>query len=259
MSPAPRKDTTVAAAVFARELSVSAREPEQLKLAVAVVVDMVEGCDHAAVTMVTSAGLETMAATSELATGADHLQYELGEGPCVDTVRSHTTVISSDIASDPRWPRWGPLVARKCGFGSMLALLLYTGERSYGVLSLYSGRPHAFSADDILMAHSLATHLAVAVAAARTSQNQSIAMVSRLVIGQAEGILMERHGMSAGQAFELLRKISQNTNRKLVTVAEELVETGTTAGLPAREVDQPSDAADQAGASARSSHSARVS
>ncbi|MCC6497464.1 MAG: GAF and ANTAR domain-containing protein [Propionibacteriaceae bacterium] len=260
VSPAPRKDTVGAEAVFARELSVSAREPEQLELAVAVVVEMVEGCDHAAVTMVTSAGLETMSATSELVTGGDMLQYELGEGPCVDTVHSHTTVISSDIATDPRWPRWGPLVARKYGFGSMLALLLYTGERSYGVLSLYSGRPNAFSADDILMAHSLATHLAVAVAAARASQNQSIAMVSRLVIGQAEGILMERHGMSAAQAFELLRKISQNSNRKLVMVAEELVETGTTEGLPPREVDQPGSGAGSSGAGAApSSHGDRVS
>lgn len=57
-------------------------------------------------------------------------------------------------------------------------------------------------------------------------------MVSRLEIGQAEGILMERYKVPAEQAFELLRRLSQNSNRKLIAVAKELVATGTTQGLP---------------------------
>ncbi len=130
-----RDDSVAATAIFARALSTSGMEPQQLELAVAAVVEMVEGCDHAGVTMVTLAGLETMAATSELVTNGDKLQYELGEGPCVDTVRTHTTVISSDITSDPRWPRWGPVVAARYGLGSILSILLYTGSDSYGALS----------------------------------------------------------------------------------------------------------------------------
>ncbi len=223
-----------AAATFARSLSRTASEPQQLKLAVTVVVEMVEGCDHAGVTMVTSEGLETMAATSELVTSGDQLQYELGEGPCVDTVKTHTTVISPDIASDPRWPRWGPAIARRYGIGSMLSLLLYTGEDSYGALNLYSERPNGYDSEDILIAHSLAAHLAVAVAAARESEHRGLAMVSRLVIGQAEGIIMERYKLTAEQAFDLLRHLSENSNRKLFLVAEELVATGTTVGLPHR-------------------------
>ena len=222
----------VATATLARALSTSGAEPRQLELAVAAVVRMVDGCDHAGVTMVTPAGLETMAATSELVTHGDQLQYELGEGPCVDTVRTHTTVISSDISSDPRWPRWGPVVAAQYGVGSILSMLLYTGDDSYGALNLYSGRPEAYTADDILVAHSLAAHLAVAVTAAREIDHRGLAMVSRLVIGQAEGVLMERYRMTAEQAFDLLRHLSENSNRKLVLVAEELVATGTTKGLP---------------------------
>ena len=171
-----------------------------------------------------------MAATSELVTHGDKLQYELGEGPCVDTVKTHATVISSEIASDPRWPRWGPTIARQYGVGSILSLLLYTGDDSYGALNLYSAAPQAFTTDDILVAHSLAAHLAVAVAAARLSENRSLAMVSRLVIGQAEGILMERYKVTAEQAFDILRHMSSDSNRKLVLVAQELVATGTTTG-----------------------------
>jgi GAF domain-containing protein len=182
--------------------------------------------------MVTRDGLQTMAATSDLVTNGDLLQYELGEGPCVDTVKSHTTVISSEIASDPRWPHWGPVVAQRYGIGSLLSLLLYTGHDSYGALNLYSVRSNAFTTEDILVAHSLAAHLAVAVTAARESEHRGLAMVSRLVIGQAEGILMERYRVTAEQAFDLLRAASANSNRKLVVVAEEVVATGTTTGLP---------------------------
>jgi len=234
VDPTSRDDAVVATASFARELSTSASEPQQLELAVATVVALVDGCDHAGVTMVTRDGLETMSATSERVRHSDHLQYELGEGPCLDTVQTHMTVISSEIASDPRWPRWGPVVTQRYGFGSLLSLLLYTGHDSYGALNLYSGRPNAYTSEDILVAHSLAAHLAVAVAAAREIDHRGIAMVSRLVIGQAEGILMERYKITAEQAFDLLRHMSEDSNRKLILVAEEVVATGTSKGLPRR-------------------------
>jgi GAF domain-containing protein len=226
-----RDGPVVAAATFARDLSTSAGEPQQLQLAVAAVVDMVDGCDEAGVAMVTRSGLETITATSELVTHGDQLQYELGEGPCVDTVKTHTTVISSEIASDPRWPRWGPTIAQRYGVGSILSLLLYTGDDSYGALNLYSAAPHAYTSEDILVAHSIAAHLAVAVAAARVSEHKGLAMVSRLLIGQAEGILMERYRITAEQAFDLLRHLSEDSNRKLILVAQDLVATGTTSGL----------------------------
>ena len=49
------------------------------------------------------------------------------------------------------------------------------------------------------------------------------ALENRDVIGQAKGILMERHGISADEAFGRLVRISQDTNVKLHTVAEQLV------------------------------------
>jgi AmiR/NasT family two-component response regulator len=116
----------------------------------------------------------------------------------------------------------------------MLSMLLYIGEDSYGALNLYSATPNAFTTEDILVAHSLAAHLAVAVSAARALDQRALAMVSRLTIGQAEGILMERYKVTAEQAFEVLRQISQNSNRKLVAVAEDVVSTGTTDGLAGR-------------------------
>jgi len=55
---------------------------------------------------------------------------------------------------------------------------------------------------------------------------RAIRLSTRDVIGQAKGILMERQRLSAGDAFDLLRRASQRLNRKLIDVAEHLTETG---------------------------------
>jgi hypothetical protein len=108
----------------------------------------------------------------------------------------------------------------------MLSLLLYTHGDSYGALNLYADRPQAYSAEDLIVASALAAHLAVAVAGGREMDNRTIAMVNRTVIGQAEGILMERYRITADHAFELLRESSLKTGNRLVHVAEELTRTG---------------------------------
>jgi AmiR/NasT family two-component response regulator len=52
------------------------------------------------------------------------------------------------------------------------------------------------------------------------------AVVNRDLIGQAKGILMERHRITADAAFTLLAAASQRKNVKLTDVAAHLVETG---------------------------------
>lgn len=224
---------------FARDVARGEGEKERLSLGVGLFVELVEGCDYAGVTRVGRSGAETVAASSEKARLCDQLQYDLDEGPCLDTVRSHQTVISNDIASDPRWPRWGPAVAEQYGVGSLLSLLLYTHGDAFGALNLYADRPQAFRSEDLIVAQSLAAHLAVALAGGREIDQRAIAMVNRTVIGQAEGILMERVKVTPDRAFELLRQASLQSNNRLIRVAEELTRTGdwTTLG---DEVSQPS-------------------
>jgi AmiR/NasT family two-component response regulator len=52
------------------------------------------------------------------------------------------------------------------------------------------------------------------------------ALATREIIGQAQGILMERERISADQAFDVLRRASQHLNVKLRDVAQDLVDTG---------------------------------
>ncbi len=75
-------------------------------------VAIVPGCEFASVSLRRRRGrVETTASTSELASACDALQYELGEGPCLEAVWDGDSYLAEDIATDPRWPRWGPRVA----------------------------------------------------------------------------------------------------------------------------------------------------
>lgn len=220
-----------------RELQ-SPRTPQQrMQVGVDLAVELLEGCDHAGITLTRGGRFSTGPATDGLVAHGDRLQDQLSEGPCHDAILQGRTVYTADLASDPRWPTWGPKVHAELGVGSLVSMLLYTNERSYGALNMYSNHTDGFSHDDLVTADTLATHLAVALADGEEIENRGVAMVNRTVIGQAEGILMERLGVKDDQAFAYLRRISQDTNRKLLDVARELVHTrvlpsGTACAVP---------------------------
>lgn len=52
------------------------------------------------------------------------------------------------------------------------------------------------------------------------------ALVTRSVIGQAMGILMERYGINADTAFRTLVRVGTDEKRKVHLVAEHLIATG---------------------------------
>jgi hypothetical protein len=119
----------------------------------------------------------------------------------------------------PAWPRFGA-AARGLGIGSMTGVLLYTHDKDFGALNLYARRPGAFDQDIATAGWLLASHAAVALADARTIDQLEQAMQTRHAIGEAMGILMERHRLSEDEAFDVLRRISQQHNVKLRDVAQ---------------------------------------
>ena len=100
-------------------------------------------------------------------------------------------------------------------------------------MNLYARIPEAFGATDRAKGTILAALAGAAIGAASQrdevqSQNMNLknTLVSRELIGQAQGILMERERVSADQAFDILRRASQHLNEKLRDVAQNLVDTG---------------------------------
>jgi GAF domain-containing protein len=169
--------------------------------------------------------VEPRASTSELPGRVDALQGEIGQGPCLDAVWDDEVVRVDDVGADERWPQFAAR-ASDLGVGSMMCFQLFvTGDR-LGALNLYAHTPEAFDDECQGIARMFAAHAAVALAGAQHEANLRKSVDSRDLIGQAKGILMERHKLTADQAFGVLARASQEVNRKLVDVARELSETG---------------------------------
>jgi GAF domain-containing protein len=158
------------------------------------------------------------------------LQYELGEGPCPDAIWHYDTVISANLAEEDRWTKWAPRVAAELGVCSMLCLRLFTSTELVGGLNLYSTEMDAFDEDDAYTGTYLAAQIAVAAAETQQQDGLRIGALHRTLIGQAQGILMERYNIDAEEAFNVMRRVSQDNSIKLIRVADELVRTRRTPG-----------------------------
>lgn len=155
----------------------------------------------------------------------DRVQQRTGGGPCIDASRDQCIVEIIEMAADARWPEF-TCCATELGVSSMLCLPLWIDDRTLGSLSLYARRPAAFDDTARNLAELFATHAALALGDAQRTERLRRAMSNRDVIGQAKGILMERHGMNSEEAYELLVEASQRTNRKVADLAHELATTG---------------------------------
>ena len=214
----------------ARALYAAPNETDLLQLAVDLAVKIINGGDHAGISVVQGRELSTPIASDDVVRRGDALQYRLGEGPCLDAVRWQETVISRNLGEEARWPEWTPRVVSVLGIKAMMSLWLYAGVNpdgndSYGALNLYSDSIDPFGPSEYAIARALAAQISVALAAHREIRGRGIGMTSRTIVGQAEGILMERLGIDAEQAFAYLRRVSQNENRKLIMICSEIVNT----------------------------------
>ena len=189
-------------------------------------VDNVPGAQFAGITVVKGhRDVDTPAWTDELVRATDRAQYETGQGPCLNSVYEEQTVRVADMRSEQRWPEFAKR-AVDLGVGSMLSIQLYVTGDNLGALNLYSEATEAFDDESEHVGLLLAAHAAIAMAGAQQQEQLVQSITTRDLIGQAKGILMERHKITAEQAFTLLIRASQLANTKLRDVAEHLTTTG---------------------------------
>lgn len=167
-------------------------------------------------------GFDTYAQTAQVVWELDELQHKLREGPCVDAAVEGRTLWSDDLGADNRWPTWGAAAAEN-GFHSILSIELHSQGQRIGAMNLYGRDRKQFGPDDALTGQLLAYHASVALAAARRESTLETALDTRTEIGQAQGILMERFGITADQAFNVLRRYSQDRNIRLAEIAHRLI------------------------------------
>jgi hypothetical protein len=190
----------------------------------------VDGCEGAGIFTTLDGVVTTPAASSSLVVAIDQLQLDAGQGPCLDASARGSSVYAVDLLDDERWPVFGP-AAVAAGVRSIAAYSLSATQQ--GALNLYAALPAAFGATDRAQGQLFATlaRLALESANARAadeirSGNLIDALRTRELIGQAQGILMERHKVTPEQAFAMLVRVSQHRNDRLRDVAERLVHSG---------------------------------
>lgn len=188
-------------------------------------------------------GLHTPAENDPVAVELDQLQNRFGEGPCWDAAKPDGPAVAewSDLATDPPWGQWAPAAA-DLGIAAVVSTALLphgTDGDAAGALNVFSRSSHGLDKTDQDALLLLATHASLAlagVAAVTRAELQHIqlrqAVDSRDVIGQAKGIIMHRRGVSADEAFDVLRRTSQDLNVKLVELARTLATRHTEIDLP---------------------------
>lgn len=190
----------------------------------------VPGGEHAAITLVGKHSRpNTVAASDEVPRNVDALQYETGEGPCLDALLDNDIAHAADLATDPQWPAFGPRAASETGVRSMLSFRLFLTEGQHGALNFYAGTPGAFDTLALSTGAIFASYTSLLLLN-EIHQDESLhlrrALDSNREIGMALGILMARGLHTPEEAFRRLRVASQHLHRKLHDIAEEVIHTG---------------------------------
>jgi GAF domain-containing protein len=223
-----------AVAEIARRLAESDDLDDLLQRVVNLGEAYLDGCQGVSLMLVRRGGvISSPAYSSRVAYDSDQAQYSTNEGPCLEAIREHHTVIIDDLETDERWPRYRE-AALALGVRSMISFRLFLLGDTMGALDFYSSRPHAFDERSQLLGQVFASHAAVALKAAISEAGSEAALRSRDVIGQAKGVLMAQERLTATEAFERLRERSQQLNRPVRELAREVTETGVLPERPAR-------------------------
>ena len=227
--PGPHRDHQLAE-TFAEISRVLLGEPDvqrTLDRMCVLMVETIDGCDHAVVTLVTDHHLESPASSDEVGPAVDTIQLEVDDGPCVEAIRDHHTVLTEDLTTETRWPLFSRRAVDATGVRSMLSFRMFVAGDTLGSLNLYSKRPQAFSEDSLGVGTIFAAHASVALQAAQTKADLARlreVVEARELIRQAEGILMGRQGLSAQAAMDILSRGAARLKVELVELARRVVE-----------------------------------
>jgi GAF domain-containing protein len=170
--------------------------------------------------------IDTPAASHHYPLLLDTIQQRHREGPCLTAAWNEKTVLVADLENDERFPRYRRDVLEETPIRTIMAFQLFIAGETMGALNVYAETPGVFGPETREIGQIFAVHSSVAWNSARRDAQFKQALSSRDTIGQAKGMIMERYSVDAIRAFEMLRKLSQESNVPLTQIAAELVAKG---------------------------------
>jgi GAF domain-containing protein len=174
--------------------------------------------------------LRNLAASDRRAAVLEELQATHGEGPCVDAFDDKQPVATDDLGREDRWPAFSPDAARRRLLAVLASPIPYS-EQAVGVVAVFAAQPHPWTEAEreaiVAFTELVALLILNAMQArerGRVAAELQVALDSRVVIEQAKGVLVGRHGLTTRQAFERLRRQARDQRRPLSEVARAVVD-----------------------------------
>lgn len=171
----------------------------------------------------------TIASSDPFAGRLDDIQSETGQGPCVHSLATAQPIAVDELQQDDRWPLFRK-PALDDGLRSSRSFPLAVDGEVVAALNFYSSTPHGFSEPDSELGKALAAHCSAALdVLVRHIDQKAVGdqlletLRSRAVIDQAVGIVMAQQRCTASAALEILRRGSQQRNRKLRDLAADII------------------------------------
>ncbi|MCX2712852.1 GAF and ANTAR domain-containing protein [Mycolicibacterium sp. J2] len=192
----------------------------------ALAVDLIPGADVADIMVLRDGRVLSMGATSPLAAELDELQQRVGEGPCAQAAADSTIVRADDFGTDSRWPRYTP-AAVTLGVRSSLSYKIYCAGSTAATMNIFGFGAQTWDDDAETVGAVLASHAAAAVAASPWGSALTSPLGTRERLGQAKGIIMERYGVDDVAAFEMLRRLADQSAVGLLELAQRVIDTRT--------------------------------
>jgi GAF domain-containing protein len=229
-SAATTSDLTATFTETAQALFSAGNADATLKAVVALAVATIDGCDFASIFVGADNQRTRPVGSDPTAAQVDVAQHRSGHGPAVDALADGGPHYVEDIADSGRGDGFGA-AAGEAGIRSCVTVRLSDDAERAAALCLYAIYPRAFGALDRAKAVILAAMAGLALNAADAQADQSRrrmeeAMDTREMIGQAQGILMEREHISADHAYDILRRASEHLETRIRDVAQDLVDSG---------------------------------
>jgi len=210
------------------EIIYQGSESSQIYAAICVAATLVvTGCDHASLLVRRDGRYVTVGASDGIAQRVDDMERLAGEGPCVDAIEEEAPQIETDLTTPNQWPKLAARMIAETPVRGAMGFRILVDKRKTGALNLFSDTAGIFNTESAGQAIVLASFASVAINAVAQGEDVSTlrrGLLSNREIGKAVGMLMMLHGVDEQNAFDILRRYSQDLNIKLADVARSVIE-----------------------------------
>ena len=173
--------------------------------------------------------LRVIGASTEEVQLLELFQIQNDEGPCLDCFHSGRIVSNANLSAPSSWPQFGA-ESLLAGYPSVCAVPLRLKDLILGCLNLFMSEPVGLSDAEVALAQALADVASIAIVQDQATRQAAIreghlqhALISRIAIEQAKGMIAERGNLDMDESFARLRTFARDNNRGLTDVAEALV------------------------------------